>query len=74
VTHYFGHVDAAIVQVEEEIRVGDTLHFRGHTTDFHERVERIEYEHESIPVARVGQAVGIHVRERVREHDLVLKE
>jgi putative protease len=74
VTHYFPHVDAAAVRIEAgEIRVGDLLRFEGHTTDFEQRVNRIELEHAEIEVARVGQLVGIQVSERVREHDRVLK-
>ncbi len=74
VTHYFQHVDAAIVRVESgEIRVGDTLHFHGHTTDFSQRIDRIEFDHQPIEVARIGQEVGVHVSERVREHDDVIK-
>ncbi len=74
VTHYFPNVDAAIVQVEAGvIAVGDTLHFKGHTTDFTQRVDRIELEHQEIPIAHPGQIIGVHVSERVREHDEVLK-
>ncbi len=70
----FPRVDAAIVQVEAGvIAVGDTLHFKGHTTDFTQRVDRIELEHQEIPIARPGQIIGVHVSERVREHDEVLK-
>jgi putative protease len=74
VTHYFQHVDAAVVQIESgEIHVGDTLLFLGHTTDFRQRVDRIELDHQPIEVARAGQIVGVHVSERVREHDQVHK-
>ncbi len=69
------HVDAAIVQVEAGvIAVGDTLHLKGHTTDFVQRVDRIELEHREIPIAHPGQIIGAHVSERVREHDEVLKQ
>jgi putative protease len=74
VLHYFDRVNAAIVQVEAgEIRVGDVLQFKGHTTDFRQRIERLELEHRPVEVARVGQQVGVHVSQRVREHDDVLK-
>ena len=74
VTHFYAHVNAAIIDVQAgEIRIGDMLHFTGHTTDLRVRVNRIEHEHESIPVARAGQVVGIQVSDRVREHDQVHK-
>ncbi len=74
VTHFYAHANAAIIDVQAgEIRIGDMLHFTGHTTDLRMRVSRIEHEHQSIPIARAGQIVGIHVTDRVREHDQVHK-
>jgi putative protease len=74
ISHYYGHVDAGIVNIESgDLRVGDTVHIRGHTTDFYQRVERIEVDHASVEVARPGQAVGLQVAQRVREGDEVLR-
>lgn len=74
VTHFYAHANAAIVRIESgEIRVGDTLHFSGHTTDFEQRVNRIEVNHATVMFARMGQEVGIQVFQRVREHDVVSK-
>jgi putative protease len=72
VTHFFPHAEAGIVTVEVgEIRVGDTVHFRGHTTDYYQRVDRIEVDHRPVEVAHAGETVGIHVSQRVREGDIV---
>ena len=74
VLHYYAHVGAAIVQIDSgEIRVGDTLHFRGHTTDFYQPVDRVEVEHSPVERAGTGQTVGIQVSQRVREHDEVFR-
>jgi putative protease len=74
VTHYFAHVNAAIVAVQTgDVRVGDTLHFRGHTTDFYQRIDRIELDHRSVPLATAGQEVGVQVSQRVREGDEVIR-
>jgi putative protease len=73
VTHWFPHVNAAIVLLSGELRVGDTVQFHGHTTDFRHRVSRLEIEHAPVQSARAGQTVGIQVTERVREHDEVFK-
>ncbi|HXK26493.1 MAG TPA: EF-Tu/IF-2/RF-3 family GTPase [Myxococcota bacterium] len=54
-----------------ELRVGDTVHVRGHTTDFYQRVERIELEHQQVEVARAGDHIGLQVHQRVREGDEV---
>ncbi len=75
VTHYFSHLAVAVVKLESvTLRVGDNIHFRGHTTDFGQRVESLQVNH--APVAAVGphDDFGLGVREHVREHDVVYKE
>jgi putative protease len=56
-----------------ELRVGDTVHVHGHTTDFYQRVERIELEHAQVEVARAGDHIGLQVQQRVREGDVVFR-
>ena len=74
VTHHFGRVGVGVIAVEsEEIRLGDTLHFRGHTTDFFQRVERMELDHQPVERIGSGQQVAIQVSERVREGDVVYR-
>jgi putative protease len=55
------------------LRVGDTVHVRGHTTDFYQRVERIELEHRQVDTARTGDHIGLQVSQRVREGDEVFR-
>jgi hypothetical protein len=72
VTHYYPHVDAAVVLVGPgDLHTGDTVHFHGHTTDFYQTLDRLEFNHQPIDVARPGQEVGVHVSHRVREGDVV---
>jgi putative protease len=74
VTHYYTHLSVAIVQVEAGVlREGDTVHFKGHTSDFRQRVQSIELDHVHVPEVRAGQSVGIKVIEHAREHDVVYK-
>ena len=74
VTHYFNHLSVAIVKLDSgTLRVGDNIHFRGHTTDFSQRIESLQVNH--APVMEVGRRddFGMKVREHVREHDVVYK-
>jgi len=74
ITHYYTHVNAGVLQIEEgEIAVGDTVHIRGHTTDFYQRLEHLEIDHIPVQRARVGQEVAFTVSQRVREHDQVYR-
>jgi translation elongation factor EF-1alpha len=74
VTHYYEHAGACVVKLDAgELRVGDTIHVRGHTTDFYQRVDRLERDHAGIASARVGDEVGVQVSQRVRSHDVVYR-
>ncbi len=74
VMHFFAKPMVAALEVTAgTVKVGDTLHFVGHTTDFSAQVSSMQEEHQSIDSAGVGQQVGIVVPERVREGDEVYK-
>ena len=74
VTHYFPHVKATAVMIEREgMRVGDTLFFKGHTTQFKQKIESLQVNRQAVKEAAPGEEVGIRVRARTREHDLVFK-
>ncbi len=74
VTHYFGKITVAIIKIEEEgLKVGDTIRFKGHTSDFTQKVESMELEHKAIQEAKVGESIGLKVSEHVREGDVVYK-
>jgi len=73
VSTYFRKVGVTAVKVTAEIRKGDTLHFKGHTTDFACVAESMQVENEEVESARAGADLGIEVAERVREGDVVYK-
>ncbi len=71
VTHYFGGIDVAIVKFNTTVKVGETIHFKGATTDFTEKIKSMQYDHQSIESAKQGQEVGIKIGDKVREGDEV---
>jgi len=74
VTHYFGKIGVAALKITDgELRVGDTIHVTGHTSDFTQTVDSMQVEHESVEVARKGDEIGLKTAEYVREHDAVYK-
>ncbi len=64
---------AAIELTAGSLKVGDSVRFKGHTTDFEATVSSLQEEHQSLDTAEAGQKVGMTVPERVREGDQVLK-
>lgn len=74
VTDYFAHIGVVAIDVTAEgIKVGDTLHFKGHTTDFTQQITSMQVDHKAVEEAPVGSDVGIKVKDRVRSHDHVYK-
>jgi putative protease len=74
VTHYFGKIGVAALKITNgELRVGDTIHVKGHTSDFTQTVDSMQVEHGSVEVARKGDEIGLKTAEYVREHDAVYK-
>jgi putative protease len=75
VTHYFPHVNAAVLKIKTGvIRIGDVLLFKGHTTDFKQKVVSMQIDHQPVMVARKGDDFGVEVKSRVRAGDLVFKK
>jgi len=74
ITHYFPKVDAAVVKLTKgSLSVGDKIVIKGHTSDFKEKVESIQLDHVSIQKAEQGAEIGLKVKSKVREHDVVYK-
>ena len=74
VQDYFAKIQVAAIEVTaDSIKVGDKLHFVGHTTDFTDVVQSMQIEHEQVEEAKPGDSVGIKVGDRVRAHDKVFK-
>ncbi|MDH5534858.1 MAG: EF-Tu/IF-2/RF-3 family GTPase [Betaproteobacteria bacterium] len=74
VTHYYTHLSVASVWVESgSLSVGDTVHIVGHTSDFRQRIESMQLEHQNVTEVTTGQEFGLKVTEHAREHDVVYK-
>jgi putative protease len=73
VSHYFSHINVAVVEVTDTISVGDKIAIKGPTTDIEQTVDSMEIEHTKVEQATAGQSIGMKVQDRVREHDTVYK-
>jgi putative protease len=73
ITHYFDHVNVAAVTLTEPLRVGDTIHILGHSTDFQQKVTSLQIEHQAVNEAKPGDDVGMKVIQKVHAHDKVFK-
>ena len=75
VREYFRKPQVTAVEIlRGTVKVGDSVRFRGFTTDFTQRIESMQVNHRDIPEAVKGDYVGILVVDRVRGNDHMFLE
>lgn len=73
ITHYYTHIKVAIVRFNTNVKAGAELYFKGATTDFNEAAKSMQFDHKPVVMAKKGKQIGIKLKKRVREGDLVYK-
>jgi len=71
VSGYFSHVEVAAIKLSGGLKTGDTVHIKGHTTDFEVKVNSIQIERAEVKTAKKGDHIGIKVPDKVRPSDVV---
>lgn len=73
VEHYYPKAGAAAVKLDADLKVGDTIHIKGHSDDYTEKVTSMQLDHEPIQEGHAGESVGVAVPVKVHEHSEVTK-
>ena len=74
ITHYFSKINVGVLEITKgELKVGDTIRIKGHTTDYYQKLDSLQIEHVNVDSIKKGQSAGLKVDGPVREHDLVFK-
>ena len=73
IRHYYNSIGVAALEVSDYLEVGNLIHIKGHTTDFEQKIESMQIEHEQVSKATKGQIIGLKVKDYVREHDQVYR-
>ena len=73
ISHYFGKINVGIIELSDSLKVGDTIHIKGHTADFNQQVASMQIEHAEVSEAKTGDSVGIKVDQKVHQNDEVYK-
>ncbi len=73
VTHYYDKIGVAVIELGDNLSVGDEIKISGHDNEFTQKIESIQVEHESVEKAKKGQAVGVKVDKKVKEGDEVFR-
>ena len=74
VDHYYSYLGVAVISLTQGgLQVGDYIKISGKTTNFEQRVDSMEVDHQSVQWAQTGQIFGLKVKEHAREHDIVYR-
>lgn len=73
ISHFFSHLNVAVIELTDTVKVGDEIHIQGATSDFTQKVDSMQIEHNQVEEATAGQSIGLKVKDRVREGDDVFK-
>jgi putative protease len=73
ITHFFPHIPAGVIKIKKELKVGDTIHIKGHTTDLTQTIDSMQIDNAPVKEGKKGDDIAIKLKERVRINDLVYK-
>ena len=73
ITHFFSKISVAVVELTDELKVGDTIKIVGRGKEFTQAVSSMQIEHQNVDVAKAGESIGLKVDQPVKEGDVVYK-
>lgn len=74
VIKFFDKTSIAAVKLDfGDLAVGDTIHIKGTGTDFTQKIEIMEFDHQPVQKAGRGQFTGIKLSQSAKPFDLVYK-
>ena len=73
VTHFFTEISVAVIELAKPLKVGDKISIEGTTTKLTQNVDSMQIDRKPVKEAKKGDAIGIKVKDRVRENDVVYR-
>jgi len=73
IVHYYTNIGVGIIELSDELKVGDKIHIKGHSEDFEQNVDSMQVEHQDVQSAKAGESIGLKVSGKVHEGDEVYK-
>lgn len=73
ITHYYGHLNVGIIELSDALKIGDSIHIKGHSSDFTQSVDSMQIEHANVSEAKSGDVIGVQVIQKAHPHDKVYK-
>ena len=74
ISHYFSKIQVGVARITgQRLKVGDVVHIKGHSSDFFQKIESMQIEHQPVEESRTGEEVAFKVEMPVRENDQIFK-
>jgi hypothetical protein len=73
VVNYYRTIGVASIRVNDVLEVGDSIHIKGHTTDFEQTVGSLQIGHRMVNRVSAGEIAGLKVKDFVRKHDCIYR-
>jgi len=73
VSTFFARPVVAAIDLTSGVKVGETIHIKGHTTDIELEVESMQVDNANVQEANSGASIGVKVPDRVRPGDHVYR-
>ena len=48
IIHYYNKIGVAVVQLQGNLKVGDTIHVKGKVSDFEQAIESLQLDHKNV--------------------------
>lgn len=68
---YLDKMSVAIIELNGALKQGDKIRIKGNTTDFEQKVDSMQIEHQKVEKAKKGDGIGLKVIDKCRDHDKV---
>jgi len=73
VSDFFARPVVAGIELTANLKVGDKIHIKGHTTDLELVVDSMQIQNVNVTEGKPGDSIGVKVPDRVRQGDKVYK-
>lgn len=67
VTHYYGKIGVAIIELSGGLKVGDRIKIQSKSAEFEQGVDSMEVDHKSVSEAAKGDVIGLKVPQKTSE-------
>ena len=69
ISNYFGNIEVAIIEMTKgTLEAGDTVHFKGKTTDFTTTVSSMQIEHEQVEKVKKNDRARLTIKKTDKNH------